>query len=701
MKRINFRSIGKGISLALTSVGLVLCFSLFTHVWAQQSFTHTFYGTVKKDGANVPDGTVVSARIGGVSYGSGVTSTSGGDSVYSLDFIGDDPLTPQKEGGVNGDTVSFTVGSDTADQTAIFSSGSTTNLPLTVTTRFTLTINIAPPGAGYVSKSPSKSAYNSGEQVRLTATANPGYTFSGWSGGASGTTNPITITMNSKKTVTANFTVTSETVSTPAVPKTGQKDCYNSSGTEINCTGTGQDGESQAGVEWPDPRFTVSDDCVTDNLTGLMWAKNANLPDRKKTWQAALDYVASINNGAGLCGYKDWRLPNVNELESLVNGGEADFATWLMGQGFSNVQSDFYWSSTTSAFYTGHAWIVYMWDGQVTYYGIVKSDNYYVWPVRSGQSGTLVPSEIWKTGQTTSYASEDDGDLEKGVSWPVPRFTDHGDGTITDNLTGLMWSKNANLPDENQTWQGALDYVKSINNGAGLGGYHDWRLPNRKELFSLIDHSKWNPALPASHPFQNVQSLFYWSSTTIAHITDDAWVVGMWHGDVDRGRKSGSYYDNYYVWPVRSGQVGGLKGNVTDLSTGNYLSSVSVSTLNKIAQTGQFGYYNLRLPSGTYEVTFSKPGYEILTISNVVITEGQSTELNAELQASETVSTPNAPSGPISGTAGINYTYSTGGSTSSYGHSVEYQFDWKGDGSDLSSWGSCYSVENVGLPWHL
>ena len=49
-----------------------------------------------------------------------------------------------------------------------------------------------------------------------------------------------------------------------------------------------------------------------------------------------------------------------------------------------------------------------------------------------------------KTGQTTCYATGDDGDLEKGVAWPNPRFTDNGNGTVTDNLTGLIWLKNAN-----------------------------------------------------------------------------------------------------------------------------------------------------------------------------------------------------------------------------------------------------------------
>jgi len=163
------------------------------------------------------------------------------------------------------------------------------------------------------------------------------------------------------------------------LPKTGQTTCYDTAGNVIACPYTGQDGDIQAGVPWPTPRFTVSGDCVTDNLTGLMWTKNANLPGGYKTWQQALDYT----NGLSLCGYTDWRLPNVNELESLINAEQNNSATWLNTQGFSNVQSSTYWSSTSLAYYPSYAWIVYMWDG---YMGSGnKSNSSYVWPVRSGQ----------------------------------------------------------------------------------------------------------------------------------------------------------------------------------------------------------------------------------------------------------------------------------------------------------------------------
>jgi hypothetical protein len=168
------------------------------------------------------------------------------------------------------------------------------------------------------------------------------------------------------------------------------------------------------------------------------------------------------------------------------------------------------------------------------------------------------PARIWKTGQTQSYAAADDGALQRGVAWPEPRFTDHGDGTVTDNLTGLMWLKDANCF-ENMAWQAALDKVSDLNADPGgyscggyTAGYTDWRLPNRKELRSLTDFSETNPALPSGHPFLNVQSDEYWSSTSCVESPVEALRVGMDDGSVGRSRKTER---DYYVWPVRAGFV--------------------------------------------------------------------------------------------------------------------------------------------------
>ncbi|KJU86294.1 protein containing DUF1566 [Candidatus Magnetobacterium bavaricum] len=166
---------------------------------------------------------------------------------------------------------------------------------------------------------------------------------------------------------------------------------------------------------------------------------------------------------------------------------------------------------------------------------------------RGVYAGTI---NLPQTGQSTTYAVGDDGAILAGVAWPEPRFTDNGDGTVTDNPTGLMWTKDANLAGT-LTWQGALNYVASMNTGGGTYGYTDWRLPNINELESLVDRERYDPSLPSGHPFTNVHSFFYWSSTTLVSSTSSAWLVGMDFGTVFADTKSN--YNNY-VWPVRAGQ---------------------------------------------------------------------------------------------------------------------------------------------------
>ena len=121
------------------------------------------------------------------------------------------------------------------------------------------------------------------------------------------------------------------------------------------------------------------------------------------------------------------------------------------------------------------------------------------------------PAPVEKTGQTSSYNLGDDGDLEKGVAWPNPRFTDNGDGTVTDNLTGLIWLRDANCSVFNapRSWEDALNIiVPQLEDGfcqlmdGSIPG--DWRLPSVKELQSLIDFGEANPPLPSGHPFTNV-----------------------------------------------------------------------------------------------------------------------------------------------------------------------------------------------------
>ena len=373
------------------------------------------------------------------------------------------------------------------------------------------------------------------------------------------------------------------------LPQTGQTKCWDTAGTEITCTDTGQDGDIQAGMAWPEPRFTTNTDTtITDALTGLVWAPNGNVmptrdpgwdadstaDDGAVTWQHALDYVAKLNSENYL-SQKDWRLPNVNELESLINASESNNASWLIAQGFTAVQATYYWSSTTDAGYLVDAWAV---DMSTVYVFYSKKSAYnFVWPVRSGQCGPLDSGVACqpKTGQTKCYDTSgveilctgtgQDGELQAGVAWPEPRFTVNTDETVADNLTGLVWAKDGNIMptrdpgwdadstanDGAVTWQHALDYVAKLNSEHYLG-HNDWRLPNRKELHSLTDYSKYSPALPAGHPFTDVRAS-YWSSTTSTTGSSYkvAWDVSMDIGSVYSYNKSSS---TFCVWPVRSGQ---------------------------------------------------------------------------------------------------------------------------------------------------
>jgi hypothetical protein len=161
-------------------------------------------------------------------------------------------------------------------------------------------------------------------------------------------------------------------------------------------------------------------------------------------------------------------------------------------------------------------------------------------------SGGAYSAAVPKTGQTTSYQTGDDGDYEKGVAWPNPRFTVQADtNCVTDNLTGLIWARNANMGGP-MSWSDAITYCEGLN----YGGQTDWRLPNAKELYSLIDLGRYNPALPTGHPFAGVQSGSYWSSSTYAVNADYAWYVYLYDGVVSAANKSLTVY----VWPVRGGQ---------------------------------------------------------------------------------------------------------------------------------------------------
>jgi hypothetical protein len=185
------------------------------------------------------------------------------------------------------------------------------------------------------------------------------------------------------KILGANVMTATVVCSATALPETGQLTSYAS----------GDDGNLLKGVSWPSTRFTVASSgtgtVVTDNLTGLMWQQDGSTPTvglctgGSTNWQGALNYVACLNTNNYL-GHNDWRLPNLNELQSLMNDGQSNQATWLDGLGFANTVPDYYWSSTSYATDTTLAWGANF-NVRNTTYGTKSTTTYHIRCVRGGQ----------------------------------------------------------------------------------------------------------------------------------------------------------------------------------------------------------------------------------------------------------------------------------------------------------------------------
>lgn len=216
--------------------------------------------------------------------------------------------------------------------------------------------------------------------------------------------------------------------------------------------------------------------------------------------------------------------------------------------------------------------------------------------------GMKVSGYLW-TGQTTCHdtygrlitcaGSGQDAEFKRGITWPAPRF-ELQDEVVLDRLTGLMWTRNANLAEFPLTWQESLDYISGMNREKAFG-YLDWRLPNRRELRSLMSHQTRKPALPDGHPFRNVFSGWYWTSTTSAINTAYAWYVHMEGARMFYGKKE----QFFLLWPVRGTGYNVLPG------TGQTQCYDSAGRLIPCAGLGQDGEFHLGLewPEPRFEIS--------------------------------------------------------------------------------------------------
>ena len=390
------------------------------------------------------------------------------------------------------------------------------------------------------------------------------------------------------------------------VEQTGQLVCHDVDGILVPCAGSHHDGDLRRGVPLPQPRFTDNGDgTVVDNSTGLVWLKDANCPGTVRDWHAAMADVAEFNSlgtmAANDCGdtsnggvhQTDWRLPNVKELQSLLDfayahpalSNTAGTARWSEGDPFVNVNTSIpHWSSTTYLANTDGAIWVGMLNGKVD--GTWKTNPRAVWPVRGEVTVADVgwpPAPTERSGQTTCFdvdgdpadcaGTRQDGDLQAGSLLPTPRFTDLGGGTVLDHLTGLTWLKNAECVGALRSWDQALAAVEELNSLGSMGGNDcgdssnagshqtDWRLPNIREFASLMHFGYTQPAVSNAagtakwiegDPFTNLNGSNYWSSTTNSGFLDEAFVSTMAWGYVSSFAKDAV---NDYVWAVRGGPI--------------------------------------------------------------------------------------------------------------------------------------------------
>jgi hypothetical protein len=294
--------------------------------------------------------------------------------------------------------------------------------------------------------------------------------------------------------------------------ETDQECCFDEAGHRIDCRGTLQDAACKRSRSDSAERFCVCNDRVEDRWTGLLWHKNANMAEFPLIWEEAFNFIEGLNN-AGSSGINSWRLPTRSELFSLISHQHINPAL-PEHHPFANVFNGYYWTQTECSRLPDQAWYIHLGGGRV--YRGMKHGSYIVWPV---------------AGKIKNQSAND-------------RF--HTDGITTyDSLTNRTWFVGKEPPRVPVTWKEAIDYIKDLNKRNG--GFSDWRLPNIRELESLVDTTEHSPAFSVPNAFGKIEE-GYWSSTTSLYEPRYAWVLYTRDGAIGVGFKT---YPSFCVLPVQ------------------------------------------------------------------------------------------------------------------------------------------------------
>ncbi len=262
---------------------------------------------------------------------------------------------------------------------------------------------------------------------------------------------------------------------------------------------------------------------VTHKKTGLIWQRCA----LGQTWTgtncsgtaSTYNYEQAKALTANFAGQSDWRLPNIAELETLVE--RDNYSPAINNTIFPNTIFDnYFWSSSLYASYDVMAWMM--------------SFNY--GKIYMGNKTISLPVRLVRAGQALNPAN---------LFTPDTDFTDNGNGTVTHKRTGLTWMRCA----IGQTWSSAtttcggsystysFDQAKAL--AVKFAGKSDWRLPNANELLSIAEYGAY-PAINSAI-FPNSPNVWFWSSSQDASFTSNAWTVYFSSGEITAYGKSNTH----------------------------------------------------------------------------------------------------------------------------------------------------------------
>ena len=266
------------------------------------------------------------------------------------------------------------------------------------------------------------------------------------------------------------------------------------------------------------------DGTVTDEVTGLMWQKETNPRIGPKAADAACRKMS-------LAGYHDWRLPNIKELNTLLNL-DPDSASWFFEEFFPIPANEKMLHYSSCGVFEGHyAWVTNFTYGYDGYYGgrnaglLYRAVRYADAPAEQ-KSETVPTFTLTHTGQRSAFdlkgravAPDRIWGLDAQRIWLEPSFELCEDGAaVLDKNTGLLWD-NAH-DDVLLEWADAAAFVRALNDEAYLGR-RDWRLPGREELRSLVRYDDGMPAIDTN--LFRASSDYYWCDTECKNDTDLAW----------------------------------------------------------------------------------------------------------------------------------------------------------------------------------